>query len=836
MTLPFADIITLIAPEQRAFVSESFDACIRNGKPFDIETEVTTVTGRHVYLRSLGEAVRNEVQRIVRVQGAFQDITHRKQAEQRIAQSERRFRELTEAMPMIVWTASPDGAVDYFNQRFFEYTGLSPDAATERCWQRMLPPADLERCAPAWAQALRSGEIFEAEFRIRRDSDRSFRWHLVRAVAIREHTGAVVKWYGTAMDVHESKMLQEKAEHLAERLTQARDQAEQASRAKSRFLAGMSHELRTPLNGVLGYAQLLHLEGGLTASQSAHVQAMLDAGTHLLEMINSVLDLSLIEADRLELHACAIDVRTTARACLDVIRPAAEAKGLTLRLVEDLNVPQEVVADPTRLREVLLNLLGNAVKFTIRGSVELRLQMAADAAMLRIEVVDTGPGIPADLRRLLFQDFERLGADAVEGAGLGLALSARLMTLMGGKLGHQDNPAGGAVFWAELPTTGITVAPTVAGAPARVLRPEQQLRVLVVDDVAMNRDITSAFLQAAGHLAVCANSGQEAIEAVAGGGYDAVLMDLRMPGMDGFEAARRIRALTGLRGAVPIIALTAQVFAEHVEECRRAGMDGHLGKPFTQQALLDAIARAVTEAEARRGTDPTSSEVATVSPSPPDTDPSAAFMRNAAASAPSTTAPELAVCDQEAFDYITSFLPVEAITTYLQSLAVRAATLLQALRQPLSPAAGSAALGAAAHSLVGSAGLIGFRRLAFAARSYYRGVETGAPETPALMENLISAIEASILEIDCRLSAIAEHSESGQNDFSPPYALSSANFCEVLSRHPERQIRAQMDGGEQGEPDQLQGAPPPPRRTADRTGRRQAAGDDAVVWEERAGG
>ncbi len=755
-TLPLSDIVALIAPEQRAVVLQSFDACVRNGTPFEFETELTTITGRHMYLRGLGEAVRNEAKRIVRVQGAFQDITHQKQVEQQIARSERRFRELTEAMPMIVWTATPDGAVDYFNQRFFEYTGVSPDQPVDRCWQQTLPHADLERCGPAWAQALQTGDTFETEFRIRRDSDQSFRWHFVRAVAIREHTGAIVRWYGTAMDVHALRMLQEKAEQLAERLTQARDQAEQASLAKSRFLAGMSHELRTPLNGVLGYAQLLHLEGGLTASQSARVRGMLDAGTHLLGMINSVLDFSQIEAGRLELRPCAVDPRTTARACLDVVRPAAEAKGLTLHLVEMPDVPRVVTADPTRLREVLLNLLGNAVKFTARGSVEFRLQVATDAAALRVEIVDTGPGIPADVRQRLFQDFERLGADsngAVEGAGLGLAISARLMSLMGGKLGHQENPAGGSVFWLELPLTPMAAASVVAAVPDRRPRLERQLHLLVVDDVAMNREIASALLQAAGHEVVCAESGQEAVEAAAAGGFDAVLMDLRMPGMDGFEAARRIRALTGVHGQVPIIALTAQVFAEHVEACRRAGMDGHLAKPFTQDALLEAIAHVVTVAQARRRTIPASSDVTMATLAAPDTDPAVAAVPIAAVSSSSTKGSDLSVCDQASFEYITAFLSSESVTTYMQSLAARAAALLHALREPVSPAAGSDGLAAAAHSLVGIAGMFGFRRLALAARSYQRAVETASLETPSLIDNLVGAIEASLLEIERRVLA-----------------------------------------------------------------------------------
>jgi PAS domain S-box-containing protein len=400
-------------------------------------------------------------------------------------------------------------------------------------------------------------------------------------------------------------------DRLAQHLTKARDRAEQANRAKSRFLAGMSHELRTPLNGILGYAQLLRIEGGLHGEQASRVDGMLSAGQHLLEMINIVLDISQIEAERVELHPAEVNTGQLARACLDLVRPAAQAKGLALETAVDPDTPGTICADPTRLRQVMLNMLGNAVKFTARGSVVLRLRPADHGAGLRVEVADTGPGIRADQRAQLFQDFERLGADAqgaVEGAGLGLALSARLAKLLGGSLGHEDNPGGGSIFWLDVPL-GTDTKISEPARPAITPPPEPQLpareaasaglRVLVVDDVAMNREIASAFLEAAGHHPVCVEGGPQAVQAAAADDYDVVLMDVCMPEMDGCEATRLIRALGGARGGVPIVALTAQVFSEHLEECHAAGMDVHLAKPFTQEALLGSLSRAMSVAEKR---------------------------------------------------------------------------------------------------------------------------------------------------------------------------------------------------------------------------------------------
>jgi CheY-like chemotaxis protein len=325
---------------------------------------------------------------------------------------------------------------------------------------------------------------------------------------------------------------------------------------------------------------------------------MLDAGKHLLEMINCVLDLSQIEANRVELHPCAVDPRNIALACLDFVRPAAEAKGLALRLSDGRALPGHVMVDPTRFRQVVLNLLGNAVKFTTQGSVELRLLTTTDGEGLRVGVADTGPGIPAALHGQLFQDFERLGTDAPEGAGLGLALSARLVALMEGQLNYEPNPTGGSLFWLDLPSVVIKDDLQIEATPDSKAQPFRPLHLLVVDDVAMNREIAGAFLRAAGHTVGYAGSGAEAVEAATSSDYDAILMDVRMPGMDGLEAARRIRALADKRGHVPIIALTAQAFAEQVQECRRAGMDSHLAKPFTPEALRDAVARVVGEGPA----------------------------------------------------------------------------------------------------------------------------------------------------------------------------------------------------------------------------------------------
>jgi CheY-like chemotaxis protein len=361
--------------------------------------------------------------------------------------------------------------------------------------------------------------------------------------------------------------------------------------------------LRTPLNGLLGHAQLLRQDRGLGPEPSARVEVMVETGAHLLQVINRVLDLSEIENGHMEMKTAPTDLRSLADACFDLVLPAAGTRQLTLRLTVAPDVPARVMADATRLRQVLDTLLRNAVRFTAQGAVELRIRRAADnAGLLRFEIVDSGPGLSAEQRRRLYHDFDRLDAAAltsIEGVGLGLSIASRLVALMGGRLGHDDNPNGGSVFWVELPLPADAPEAAVqAPHEAESARPLPPLRLLVVDDVAMNRDIAEAFLLATGHQVACASSGMEAVLAVAAADFDAVLMDVRMPGMDGLEAARRIRAVPGPRGQVPLIALTAQAFSDQVAECREAGMHIHLSKPITQAALADALRRAIDRSAA----------------------------------------------------------------------------------------------------------------------------------------------------------------------------------------------------------------------------------------------
>ena len=390
--------------------------------------------------------------------------------------------------------------------------------------------------------------------------------------------------------------------------------AARATEAKSTFLARMSHELRTPLNGVLGLAQALARDPSLSAAHRAQAATLEAAGRHLVAVANDVLDLARVESGQLELRPEPLALAELLQGCATMVHPAAEEKRITLRveLAEDL--PLGVAADPTRLRQLLLNLLSNAIKFTPRGgSVGLRAAPLAAAAngsaRLRLEVTDTGPGVPPDARQAIFGDYVQLERGLLGGAGLGLAISRHIAEAMGARIGCDSNPhaPNGALFWLEV---ALPLAkPPAPPKPATLALPGVGLRLLVADDVQANQAVARALLQSAGHTVDCVADGAEAVAALqravtAGKPYDAVLMDVMMPGMDGLEATRHIRALPGPEARTPIIAATASAFQADIDACHAAGMDAHLAKPIEREKLLAALASIGSRAAAPARTKP----------------------------------------------------------------------------------------------------------------------------------------------------------------------------------------------------------------------------------------
>jgi len=524
------------------------------------------------------------------------DLTEAKQTQSRLEESERRFRDVTESVGEFVWEVGREGGYTYASPRVKDILGVSPEDAIGHCPLEWTYEEDRETVLKQSAEISASQQGFrDFVHRIRR-SDGAVRWIRVSGVPRFDPDGKLMGYRGITLDItqqweYENELLLRK------------EAAEAADRAKSSFLAMMSHEIRTPLNSVLGFTDIL-LDSPLTASQRDSLHTIRTSGDALLHLLNDILDFSKIESDNMEIELQPTSVRACVTDSIELLRLRAESKQLEVDLHVDEDVPDWVALDPVRLKQILLNLIANAVKFTGEGKVTIRVTTTNEplspdgprAGCIQIYIEDSGIGIRAEQLDRLFKPFSQADSSINRqfgGTGLGLAISRRLARLMGGDLILESTSERGTVFVAELPLV-LAEAPLVAGTSSQAFWfPFPGPKVLVVDDNPINRRLTQRILEQFGARVETADGGQECLETLAERSFDIILMDVQMPGMDGHEATRRIRVLENEKGIsrTPIVALTAGAMRGDRERCLEAGMDEYLTKPIRREALTAILGK-----------------------------------------------------------------------------------------------------------------------------------------------------------------------------------------------------------------------------------------------------
>jgi PAS domain S-box-containing protein len=543
------------------------------------------------------------------IDGFTLDITESKIIAERLIESEARYRRITEGLTDYLYSVRIDNgqAVESTQSAACEeVTGYSPEEFTANpyLWIEMVAPEDQEMVKVHVQRLLSGKDIPPIEHRIIR-KDGEVRWVRDTTIPLRDPSGDLVSYDGVIKDITERKRAEQELERYSEHLETlveertsalviARDAAESANRAKSMFLANMSHEIRTPMNAVLGFAQLLEHDPSLSPVAHDKVATIMKSGDHLLAIINDILEMSRIEAGRVEVRLEPVDLHSLLEDLAVMFRMRSEGKGLAFALEPAADLPRYIMADLSKLRQIMINLLGNAVKFTKQGSITLRA-FPAGSDRVAVEVHDSGIGITPEELAKLFRPFERTrsGEQAAGGTGLGLAISREYAHLIDGRITVSSDVGKGSCFRFEFHAPPTDQAPLSAATQRRItaLTPGQgELCILVVDDIRTNRELLRGILEPLGFIIEEAADGEEAIKKAQAMKPRIVLMDQIMPGMDGGEATRVLRE-TYSKETLAIIGITASTFEEEKQQFLKAGLNAYVAKPFREQELFDALAK-----------------------------------------------------------------------------------------------------------------------------------------------------------------------------------------------------------------------------------------------------
>lgn len=507
----------------------------------------------------------------------------------------RRYQNLADAVPLIVWRTSKDGNIEYCNQYLLSYSGMNRTECLQRGFRWILHPEDIASWDEKWAAALEAPAGFEMEARLR-EKFQDYRWHLIRVTPEYDSMSNISSWIGTATDIHDQKAIQEN-------LLRAKEAADQASEAKTRFLANMSHEIRTPLGVLLGFVDLL-VNNNLPSEKRKEYGAIIQrSGGQLSKIIDEILDISKVEAGKVNIETSDVDLVDLINDVQSMMAVTAEEKGLELRFEIARPLPQRIQTDPLRFRQILINIVGNGIKFTNQGSVKavFTMEYKLNRNMLKVRVTDSGPGLTKEQVANLFQPFTQ-GDNSISrrygGTGLGLAISRKFAQALGGDIRVEKSvPGEGSTFAIELDAGKVSseMVDSLGGAPARSIdngpvsdHSLRGYRVLLIDDSPDNQELIRHLLEMEEADVDVADNGEEGVKKALNGRHHVVLMDIQMPGYDGYMATRHLRE-RGYRK--PIIALTAHAMNEEREKCLRVGCDEHLTKPIDRKKLVEQVVR-----------------------------------------------------------------------------------------------------------------------------------------------------------------------------------------------------------------------------------------------------
>lgn len=585
------DALDAYHPDDRPVILNHVQYARATGQGYECQLRLLRPDGSERLTQSTGRCLLGDDGAPIALFGVFQDITDKHAAEQSLRESEERFRLMATNVSDIIATYGTDGIFTYLSPSVFAALGYQPEELVGRSVNDLIHPEDISATWAAFGEYL-AAPVGTTAPRIPYRAigkDGATRWLEAHPAVIRDRSGRPLVIQDLVRDVSAAK-------DLELTLTKAREEAERATQAKSDFLANMSHEIRTPLTAILGFSSLLTDRDDIAEDARLHIGRIARAGQSLLSIVNDVLDFSKLEAGQYELRAETCDPLEVCHEALLMFAPLAQDKGIALDFDQTGDLPGHVELDPDRLRQILLNLVGNAIKFTDAGSVGMLLGYDVAGNALSVSVSDTGEGMDEEQCGRLFQRFSQVDASSTRkygGTGLGLAICKGLSEAMGGAISVTSRLGFGSIFsfTVSAPVIAVEAQIETAAASGEGLDLDG-LRLLVVDDNPSNREIVSTLMGRLGVEVFEAASGPEAVSISGQAPFDIILMDLRMPGMSGMEAAVAIKRQSGPNQSVPILGFSADT---RVEMDDLSDFDGLVSKPIILSALIEAIAASLCE-------------------------------------------------------------------------------------------------------------------------------------------------------------------------------------------------------------------------------------------------